>query len=79
MDVRTFFSRNLKNVSYHFRNYNSVFFVRIFSLKNQTENDKAVSRNAVTVVGLERQVLVGRIKSGFALFFGQNMFRFGGG
>ena len=46
------------------------FFERIFSVKNQTENDKAVSCNAITVVGLERQVLVGRIKSGFALFFG---------
>ena len=49
----------------NFRNYK---FRRIFSLKNQTENDKAGSRNAVTVVELERRMFVGRIKSGLQWF-----------
>ena len=41
---------------------------RIFSLKNQTDNDEAGSRNAVTVVELERMMFVGRIKSGLHWF-----------
>ena len=58
---------------YHdnFRNYNFLFFWRVFfSLKNQTDNDEAGSRIAVTVVGLEHRMFVGRIKRGFVLVFG---------
>ena len=58
-----------------------VFFSRIFSLKNQTENDEAGSRKAATVAGLERRMFVpvGRIKGGFVLVFGQNLFCSSGG
>ena len=54
------------------------FFCAYFSLQNEREKAVAGNRSAVRVVGLSPRVL-GRIKSGFTLFAGQNMFWFSGG
>ena len=62
------FSQSGKMYNDYFQKYNlGFFFARIFSVKKQTDNDEAGSCNAVTVVGLERRMCVGRSGSGSGL------------